>query len=81
MTDRITVIGGSWQRARKDHICWGCGGTIAPGEGYFRTFGKSDGKPFAVKHCRPKCEIIGDMLDQHGNDEKLVTSVFEQVLT
>ena len=72
---RISLIGGSWQRARKEHECYCCHRTIAKGEGYFRTFGKVDGKPFTVKHCRTKCEIFADTLDQHPNDDFLANAL------
>lgn len=63
----VTLFGGDYQRARKEHICWLCGDTIPVGTGYFKTTGKLDGRMFSVKHCRSKCECTAEMLDQNPN--------------
>lgn len=61
----VILIGGNWQKARKEHTCWLCGETIVKGEGYYRTSGTVGGKFFSVKHCRQTCECTAEMLDQN----------------
>lgn len=69
MTDApiVSIFAHSWQRAKKEHTCWLCGDTIQIGQRYFQTGGTVNGKFFKVKHCREKCEITSDILDQNPN--------------
>lgn len=73
----VSLFGGGWQRARKEHTCWCCGRVIPKGEGYFRTAGTVDGRMFSVKHCRTKCECTAELLDQNP---RLAPAVFAPTL-
>lgn len=59
------LFGGGYRKARKSHVCWCCGKTIEPGEGYFSTCGNMNGSMFSVKHCRKTCECTAELLDQN----------------
>lgn len=67
MTDApiVTIFSHSWQRAKKEYTCWLCGDTIQVGQRYLQTGGTVNGNFFKVKHCREKCEIASEILDQH----------------
>jgi hypothetical protein len=45
----------TYPRARKQHRCGECRGTIAAGEVYVRVTGISDGSAFTHKECRRCC--------------------------
>lgn len=64
MTD-FQMFGHMFQRARKAHTCWGCEKIIEPGENHWRCVIVVDSKPTTIRTCRPDCECIVDMLDQH----------------
>jgi hypothetical protein len=64
-TPIVSIFAHSWQRAKKEHICWLCGDPIAIGQRYFQTGGTVNGKMFKVKHCREKCEIVSEILNDN----------------
>lgn len=73
----IQFARGSYHRAAKDHVCWCCGDVIPKGANYFRQAGKVNGRFFAVKHCRVRCEIVPEILDQNPH---LAPAVFHPTL-
>ena len=56
-----TLLGNYTYRARKQHRCWNCGGTIAPGTTYVQHACVNDGQAYRLKmhvDCEKAAQIF-----------------------
>ncbi|RLJ20013.1 hypothetical protein DJ031_06805 [bacterium endosymbiont of Escarpia laminata] len=74
----------STPKARKEHKCYECGGTIKPGEMYERVRAKWDGEMMVIKTCQD-CVEIRDALSEmecfcwsHGGLYEEVQTQFQE---
>lgn len=68
MSDGPSVSRDTFPRARKEHRCDGCHGTIRRGDRYLRCFGVWEGDASTWKYCAACKLLIDAIMSQPGNE-------------
>lgn len=79
MCEMPTIFNSDTFKARKEHTCCECGGTISPGEEYVRNEGLWVGEWGTYKQCLA-CNRLQDWMISNGSECVAFTQVYDHLI-